>query len=138
MKLPLSTTCVLVGLIGLAIGIIWTLGNLKKKAQLANLIFNTKSAFLEDWYVPAVNLLLILAAWIALPYRSGKLAEYADLYVIGFFGLLGIGGNLLLSKWFSSVNKRFDAAIDFKTNEADKAAGTLGTPTPAEKPVKTQ
>jgi len=135
MKLPLSTACLFVGLIGLVIGVFWTLKRLKEKARLANLEFSNKAAFLEDWYVPASNLLLILAAWIALPYRVGtKAANYADLFVIGFFLLLGLGGNLMLSKLFSSVNKRFDAAIDYKTTNSDKVDGTLDTPTPAAKP----
>lgn len=136
MKLPLSTTCFIIGFIGLTIGVLINLRNLKKKSVLANLIFDYKSAFLEDWFIPAINFLIILALWLVLPYRSGKMAEYSDLYVIGFFGVAGIMGSVLLSNGLSSVKKRFDAAIDFKTSEADKAAGTIDTPTPAVKPTK--
>lgn len=136
MKLPLSTTCLIIGLIGLIIGVLINLRNLKKKAVLANLIFDYKSAFLEDWFIPAINFLLILSLWLVLPYRSGKIAELSDLYVIGFFAVTGIMGSVLLSKGLSNVNKRFDAAIDFKTTEHDKANGTIDTPTPAVKPTK--
>lgn len=136
MKLPLSTTCLIIGLFGLIIGVLYNLRNMKKKAALANLIFGYKSAFLEDWFIPAINFIIILTLWLVLPYRSGKIAELSDLYVIGFFWVAGIMGSILLSNGLSSVKKRFDAAIDFKTTEHDKANGTIDTPTPAVKPTK--
>lgn len=138
MKLPLSTTCMLVGLLGLLIGVIINLRLLKKKAQRFNLIFHTRDAFLEDWFVPAINFLLLIVCWLVLPYRSGKVAEYSDLVVILFFGVVGIMGSLLLNQGISSVKKRLDAATAFKAQQADEAAGTLDAPTPAVKPSKPQ
>lgn len=136
MKLPLSTTCLIIGFFGLIIGVLLNLRALKKKAVLANLIFDYKGAFLEDWFIPAINFIIILSLWFVLPYRSGKIAELSDLYVIGFFFVAGIMGSVLLSSGLSNVKKRFDAAIDFKTTEADKAAGTVDAPTIAAKPQK--
>jgi hypothetical protein len=134
MKLPLSTTCLLIGLIGAVIGVLISLKLLHEKAKTSNLIFNYQSALLEDWYVPVINLLIVLSLWLVLPYRTGKVAEYSDLTTIGFFGIAGITGNVFLSIAISSVRKRFIAATDFKTDKADEAAGVLGTPTPADKP----
>jgi len=137
MKLSLSTTCMLMGLIGLLVGVLINLRNLKKKAQRANLIFDYKSAFFEDWFIPAINFLLLLGAWLVLPYRSGKWADYSDLTVILFFGVVGIMGSLLLSQGLSSVKKRLDAATAFKSTEYDKSTGNADAPTPAVKPPKT-
>lgn len=136
MKLPLSTTCMLFGILGLLAGILLNLRNLKMKAKRANLIFDYKSALLEDWFVPALNFVLLLAAWILLPYRSGKWAEYSDMIVIIFFGVLGVMGSLLLNQGISSVKKRLDAATAFKVRENDKATGNTDAPTPAVKPPK--
>ncbi len=137
MKLPLSTTCMLFGLIGLVIGILITLRSFKNKAKRANLIYDWKAAILEDWFVPAINFLLILGAWLVLPYRSGKWADYSDLTVIVCFGVIGITGHLLLSQGLSNVKKRYDAAISFKSSEYDKSTGNADAPTPAVKPPKT-
>lgn len=136
MKLPLSITCMLVGLLGLLIGILINLRNLKSKAARSNLLFDYKSAFFEDWFVPAINLLLLIVAWLVLPYRSGKWADYSDLTVILFFGILGIMGSLLLSQGLSSVKKRLDAATAFKARENDIATGNADAPTVAAKVVK--
>ena len=132
MKLPLSTTCLIVGLIGLIIGVLMNLRSLKRKAANGKLIFNYKAAFLEDWFIPAINFLIIVTLWLLLPYRTGKMAEYSDLYVIAFFGVIGIMGSMMLFSFLSSVNKRFNSAIAYKSDVSDSVAGTTGTPTPAE------
>lgn len=136
MKLPLSTTCLIVGFIGIFIGVLMNLQYLKNKAKIANLIFDAKQSFLSDWMLTAINVLIIFVLWLCLPYRAGKLAEIADLYVIACFCITGIMGTKLLFPLLSQVNKKFNSAIDYKTNIADQVNGTLGTPTPAADPKK--
>lgn len=119
MKLPLEVVTFLVGLIGIGIGILIVLRGLKKKSSLYNLPFNYKEAFLDDWFVPAINFGIILVEWLVLPYRSGKVAEFSDIIIIAFFGVTGILGNVLLSSGLSVVKKRFEKAIDYKSDVAD-------------------
>jgi hypothetical protein len=61
-----------------------------------------------------------------------KFADKTTVILI-IFGTIGYVGSDIASRFFSVVNNRLNSAIDYKTNQADEANGTLGTPTPATK-----
>lgn len=136
MKLSLGTSAFIVGILGCLIGILLNLNRLKRKAITNNLEFSYKKAFLEDWLLTTVNFILIFVLLIFLPYRSGKLLEYADYYVLGLFFVVGIMGNVLLLPALSKAYSRLTAGEAYKSAEFDKLTGNEGVPTPAIKPPK--
>lgn len=137
----LHVSCFFLGLLGLGISTLLIIRNQTITARKANLIYRPKDYFRDDWFTPVVTILVLSAAEIFLHYveetdAAFLGAKYTTLIILVLFLTLGYQATDMASKFFSVVGKRFDAAIDFKTNEADRAAGVLGTPTPATLPQK--
>ena len=133
MNLPFSVAFVLMGVLGLVLSTILILQSLSKKAKAANVIFTVTGYFRDDWFTPIGSVVSILMAYILLPYAPKGWSEGIQLLVSGTIGYLGSD---IPSRIFSVVNKRINAAIDYKTTIADTQTGTLDAPTPAVKPPK--
>ena len=122
--------CVLIGLCGTTLSLLAVNYSLSKKAKAANLIYSFKSFLVTDWFAPAISLVAIIMASIGLPYIPTSWNNDQGMILI-VFATIGYSGNDLVSRFFSVVNQRLNAAVDVKTTQADVANGTMSTPTPA-------
>lgn len=127
--------CIVIGLCGTGISTLGVLYNLSKKAAQAKVIFSPRGYFTTDWYAPAISLLAIFMAVIALPYIPiGWQNSPGAILVI--FATIGYSGNDIVSRFFSITNGRINAAIGYKAAQSDEMNGIpVGTRTPAA-PIK--
>ena len=128
--------CFLIGLIGLALSVLMVLQSQIKKAKLANVIYPWKAFFGIDLFLQLAGSLLTIG--LALMFLGPLLKQYPKfldntLTVLAGFATIGYVGSDIASRFFSVVNSRINGAIDYKTNQADEANGTLNAPTPTAK-----
>lgn len=128
--------CLFMGTIGWLISALMIIKSQTTKFKKANLIYSPSAYFKEDWMTIGITYAVIAACMIAMYYIPEKafVSDWANLVILSLFITIGYNANDMASRFFSVVNKRFNAAIDYKTNIADEQAGTLGTPTPADLP----
>jgi hypothetical protein len=129
----------LMSLVGLGLSMLAVLKSLTTKAKLANVIFNWKLYFSTDLILQLIGTVFTVAGGLILlqPFLINypQFASNNFKILIGF-ATIGYVGSDIASRLFSVVNGRINAAIDFKTTQADTANGTVDAPTPAEKPTK--
>src|SRR6516165_307846 len=131
MSLQFLFQCIAVGLLGTILSTLSVIYNLAKKAKLANIQFVPSDYFKSDWYAPVISIVSIMLAAFFLPY----IPKTVPLYIIVIlFATIGYTGNDLVSRFFSTVNSRINAAIDYKTTISDTQTGTLDKPPPAAPP----
>jgi cell division protein FtsX len=124
----------LISLIGLGLSLLSVMYSLTKKAKAANVIFDWKLFFKADLIIQFIGTLLTVLLFLMLlgPFLE-QFPKYANntFGIMIFFATVGYVGSDIASRLFSVVNNRINGAIDYKTNQADEANGTLGIPTPA-------
>lgn len=125
---PFFIRCIFVGLMGTVLSTLSVVYSLQKKAKAANVIFNFGIYLKTDWYSPVISFVALLLAYAFLPYIPATLADWMVLII---FSTIGYTGNDLVSRFFSTVNTRINAAIDFKTTIADASNPDPKAPTPA-------
>lgn len=129
-------TCFLMGIVGVALSTLTVLQSLTKKAKIANVIFNWKLFFSADIFIQLIGSLVTVGGALLLvgPFIK-QFPQFADkdFAIMVVFATIGYLGSDIASRLFSVVNNRINGAIDYKTNQADEANGTLGIPTPAVK-----
>jgi hypothetical protein len=127
----------LISLIGLALSVIVVIRNTTKKARLANVIFDWKLYWKTDLWMQMAGTILTVSLFLMLlgPFLA-KYPKFSDdtFAILVFFSAVGYFGSDVASRFFSVVNSRIDAAIDYKTTQSDAASGNLDAPTPAVKP----
>ena len=126
--------CVIVGLLGTGLSLLAVNYSLAKKAKAANLIYNFRSFFITDWFAPVISIVAIAMGVVFVPYIPAGWQDSPGAILV-VFATIGYSGNDIVSRFFSVVNQRLNAAIDVKTTQADVANGTMATPTPAA-PIK--
>lgn len=128
--------CFFISLIGLGLSLLSVIYSLTKKARVANVIFDWKLFFKADLIIQFIGTLLTVFLFLMLlgPFLK-QFPKYAGntFGILVFFATVGYVGSDIASRLFSVVNSRINGAIDYKTNQADEANGTLGVPTPAVK-----
>lgn len=132
MTLGLYAKCFAVALIGCALQAVLKIKSIQDKARIANVEFRAATYFKEDW----LSLLASLLTIILFLFFIGDILNWKPSvinYALIGFAFVGYTGSDIASRFFSVVNKRINAAIDYKTTEADRMAGTLDKPTPAVK-----
>lgn len=137
MILSLYLNCFFISLLGLMLSLLMVLKSQINKAKLANVVFDWKLFFKADlWISVAGTLVMVGMALILLGPFLKKYPAFADntLLTLIIFAAFGYLGSDLASRFFSVVNSRINAAIDYKTTQADAATGNLDAPTPAGKP----
>jgi len=137
MSLALYFNCFFISLLGLILSLLMVLKSQMTKAKLANVIFDWKLFFKADiWISVAGTLVMVGMALILLGPFLKKYPSFADntLLTLIIFAAFGYLGSDLASRFFSVVNSRINAAIDYKTTQADRVTGNLDAPTPAGKP----
>lgn len=129
MTFEMYATCFAVAVVGMALNMALKLKSLQDKARLANVEFNAKKYFRNDWLSITASVLTIIMFLLFVdnilvwkPIVQGYLK-------IGF-GFIGYTGSDIASRLFGVVNKRINAAIDYKTTVADAAEGNIESPTP--------
>jgi len=129
--------CFIISILGLILSTLVILKSQLRKAKLANVIYDWHLFFGMDlWINMAGTLVTVGIALMLLGPFLKQFPKYADatLFIMILFAALGYIGSDVASRFFSVVNGRINAAIDYKTSAADQAAGTADAPTPATKP----
>lgn len=121
--------CFFVALLGMAISTLLILNSLSRKAKKANLQFSISSYFHDEVFVMAANFLWIITAMLCINWLTAWKPEWKNFVVPSFF-FIGYLGSDVASRLASVANAKLNRAIDYKTNIADEATGTLGAPTP--------
>ncbi len=130
MSITLYIQCFLVALIGMALQTVLKMNTVKKTATVANLQFSPWSYLKEEWLGLAASILTIVL-FLFFAESILKMRPQAIDNAIIFFAFVGYTGSSLVSRIFSVVDKRLNAAIDYKTTIADTQTGNLDAPTPA-------
>ncbi len=129
--------CGILALLGLLFAILLQLKSQSQKAKLANLIQPTFESFIkEEWITISLSLVTICIAMFLIPIVTDLKPQFTH-YIRPAFLPIGYAGTDILLKLFGVVNKRLNAAIDYKTTLADASTGNLAAPTTAA-PVKTE
>lgn len=121
---------ILSGSLGIIIHVLIKARDLKTSSTKHNIEFKFSDYFLGDWLSHAISI-TVMALYILFINRRVHTAP-DDFYEALLFAsaTVGYSGDHLASKFFSAATKRMEAAIDYKTSLADKAAGTTENPTP--------
>lgn len=135
----LYLNCFFISLIGLGLSVLAVIFNLKKKAKLANIVFDWGLYWKSDLWMQIAGTLLTAGLFLMLlnPFLK-QYPKFADntFVILIFFSAVGYFGSDIASRLFSVVNSRINSAIDYKTTIADTQTGNLNAPTPAIKPTK--
>ncbi len=129
MTLTMYLLCFAVSLVGMALHTALKLKSLKEKATLANVEFNVKKYFVNDWLSVAASGLTIILFLLLAHVAANRWPQFVDVFPV-VFAFTGYTGSDVASRLFSVVNKKINIAIDYKTTTADEMAGTLSQPTP--------
>lgn len=130
MSISLYISSGLIGLLGLIFAVLMQLKSQRDKAKVANLQFSMNGFIADEWINIALSVVTIIIGLVLIPSVVGWKPAYIP-FVRPAFLPIGYMGTDIILKLFGVVNKRLNAAIDYKTNISDAATGTLGTPTPA-------
>jgi len=129
MTFQLYLICFAVALVGMALHTALKMKGLQDKAHLANVEFKARSYFAKDWLSIVASVLTIILFLLFVDNILKWKPAIIDYIKIGF-GFLGYSGSDIASRIFGVVNKRLNAAIDYKTTIADQTTGTENAPTP--------
>lgn len=130
MTIQIYLWCTISAMLGSLIQIAFKARSLKTKAKVSNIEFSFAQFIKDDWLSIVSNQIVIFVALVALDEIVGVDSKAMN-YIKLIFCFIGYAGNDVALRLFSFADKRLNSAIDFKTNKADEADGTLGAPTPA-------
>lgn len=129
MTLTLYIHCVIACLIGNILHVGFKIISLQKDHKIANLEFSVGKYLSEDKWA----LLMDVFASFAVVYLIDEFLEM-DSRLIGkiktVFVFVGFTGSYVILQVMSVAKSNFRKAVDYKTNQADEANGTLNKPTP--------
>jgi uncharacterized membrane protein len=126
-----TVKCIFIGLCGTLLSLLAVNYSLSKKAKDANLEYHFLDFFKTDWYAPVISVVAILSMVIAMPYIPASWQNSTGVILIVFI-TVGYSGNDLVSRFFSAMNDRLNAAVKMKSNQSDLLNGIPeGTRTPA-------
>jgi len=128
-----------IALIGTAISVVMIAANQSSKAKQNNVIFPWKTFWGIDLIIKITGSLLtalLFLTWLPPVFKIYSGYKYLDIIVRIFMGLAGYFGSDLANRVFSAANSRVNAAIQYKSSQADIMNGTTDAPTPAVKPGK--
>jgi hypothetical protein len=122
---------VIAALIGNVLHILFKILSLIKEHKISNVEFNFKGYLKDDWWVIVADLsssfalVFVIDEWIIDDSYTWILSKLKTIFVF-----VGLTGSYLVMYFFSVATKKLHKAIDYKTNIADQATGTLDKPTP--------
>lgn len=120
----------LAGAIGMVLQMLMKAKSIQDKARKGNIQFKFMEYFTADWLSHLISTLAIILFLILVRRRLDQIPSSMYEIVLAFGATVGYMGADIVSRFFSATNKKVNDALDFKTDIADKASGTLGTPTP--------
>lgn len=127
--------CILIGLCGTILSLLAVNYSLAKKAKDGNLEYHFWEFFRTDWYAPTISVVAIAAMVIAMPYIPASWQDNSAIILVVFI-TVGYSGNDIVSRFFSAMNDRLNAAVKMKAAKSDEMDQIpLGTRTPAA-PIK--
>lgn len=129
MTLEMYIICFAVALVGMALHTALKLKSLQDKARLANVQFKVWQYFKNDWLSITASVLTVVLFLFFVDNILHWKPQVEGYLKIGF-AFVGYTGSDIASRLFSVVNKKINAAIDYKTTVADVAEGTVEAPTP--------
>lgn len=130
MTFALYVQCFAVALCGMLLQALLKVKSIQDKAKKANVQFNPKEYFLDDWLSHSASLVTVIMVMFFVD-EFAHFSAYVMQYIKFAFAFVGYTGSDIMSRLFSVVNKRINNAIDYKTTIADEATGTTNQPTPA-------
>ena len=118
------------GILGILIHVFIKARDLKMSSIKHNITFKFSDYFIGDWISHIISL-LVMALYVLLINKRLTIVT-TNLYEVLLVtsATVGYSGDHLASKFFSATTKKLEGAIDYKTTEFDKVAGTTATPTP--------
>lgn len=131
MTIELYITCFGIAFLGQVLQALLRIKALQDKARKANVKFQTKEYFVEDWATHAASITTTIILLILVD-EFAHFSEFVMQYVKFGFAFVGYTGSDIASRLFSVVNKRINNAIDYKTTIADEHTNNTQKPTPAE------
>lgn len=130
MTTELYIHCLAASLIGALLHVLVKIRSLAQDHKVANLEFSIKDYLNKDKWALIVDVLCslilvyVIDEWLEMDSRIiGKIKS--------IFVFVGFTGSYVVLQLMSVAKKKFRDAVDYKTNEADKASGNLDKPTPA-------
>lgn len=114
------------GLLGWATHALLKAKGIQDKARLANVEFKFWEYFTKDFISHGISFLGIILFLVIIDELHFVVGNYPKILSI----TVGYMGSDIIARFFSVVNKKVNAAIDFKSTIADTNTGTLGKPTP--------
>lgn len=125
--------CFFIALIGASLQAALYLKNTRDKSKLANVEFKPIMYLKEDWLSIGISLGTIILALLLTGEVLNLKPEVVN-YIQIAYAFVGYFSHDIASRVFGSLNNKVNKVIDWKTTEADKAAGRLDAPTPIDTP----
>jgi len=119
----------LIALLGSTLQVTFKLRSLQAKAKLSNVQFHWKDALKDDAFAHIGNIITIVMA-IMVTGEILQLKPEIVNYLKIAYAFVGYTGSDIALRFFSLADKKLNAAIDYKTTQADSVSGTLDAPTP--------
>lgn len=118
-----------IGVVGWLLHSLLKAKSIQDKAHIANIEFKFGEYFTKDWISHSISFLGI-GAYLLILSEIVNGSSIVNGYVKTLSLFVGYSGADIVSRFFSTVNKKVNAVIDSKTTELDSAKGNLDTPTP--------
>lgn len=118
-----------IGVLGWLIQALMKAKSIQEKARLANVEFKFGEYFTKDWISHCISFTGIGAYLLILSEVVHEESAFNG-YVRTLSLFVGYAGADLVSRFFSTVNRKVNAVIDSKTTELDHQKGNEGTPSP--------
>lgn len=118
------------GLIGMILQMLMKAKSLQDKARKGNIQFKFFEYFTQDWITHLISTTAVILFVVLVRRRLHDVPQHLYEFVLALAATVGYSGSDIVSRFFSTTNKKINDALDHKTDIADRASGTLGTPTP--------
>jgi len=119
MDTKLYIWCGLLGLLGVATQTIIKISSYQKQAKAANLKFDIKDYFNNDWGVQALNVITVIVALVTVDELTNRYPQVLP-FLKWFFFFVGYTGASLLNGLLSRTQKTITNVVDLKTNISDQ------------------
>lgn len=103
--------CALLGLLGIVSQTIIKISSFQKQAKAANVVFNVKDYFINDWGIQALNIITVTVALATVDELTNRYPQALPL-LKWFFFFIGYTGSSLLNAALSKTQKIITKVVD--------------------------
>jgi len=121
---------VITAMIGALLHVLIKARDLKETTKKHNIEFKFREYLVGDWLSHIISICVIVLYVFFINRRLYFVTDNFYEVLLATSATVGYSGDHLASKFFSATTKKIEAAIDYKTSQADLAAGTTDKPTP--------